>query len=296
MKNTIKIISASLLLFVMAVSCDEDNNNLGEQSPETGWVQFASASSTTGQTVPSHSINVQVNVPIYKEGLSISYTTAANDGDYTQFVLPSDRTGSVFADPSDYDRVVSINIPLQNMEVGRDFVTSFDVILTAVDKQGVTVGIQDTRPTVHTVTIPCSNPDVLPNDYFVGNYTIEDVMAQIGPGNGTENIGSGTVTLTVDPSDPNRRLFSASILPAFTGGALVPFALEFTTDDTVTLGQFSSSGISCSGPAYGFDAASEADSVPWDICNDQVITINYTEDPLVGCGGPYAASFRLTKI
>lgn len=193
---------------------------------------------------------------------------------------------------------MSIDLDLANMELGRGFVTSFDVTLTAVDASSVSVGVTgSTSTTTHRVTIPCSNPDVLPATYFVGDYAIADVVAQIGPGNGTENFGAGTVTLTVDPFNPNVRLFESTILPAFTGGAAFAVSIEFSEDDYVTLGGFVGAGISCNGvDEYGFTSAAAADSVPWDICNDINVTIQYAEDPNSACGGPYASSFSLIKL
>jgi len=298
MKNIFKIIP--LLLLAITFGCDDNEENRFRSDPSTGFIEYYTAATTTGQTQPSISVPVAIRVPEYNNGLSFTYSIQAVEGDFTQFV--SSTGGTVIMDPSvqssaDGDsRAASVDLDLANMEVGRDFVTSFDIILTAVDVNGVTLG-GVTNILSHRVTIPCSNPDVLLPDYFVGDYAIADVTAQIGPGNGTENIATGVVTLSVDPFNPNVRLFEIVILPAFTGGALVPASLEFSVDDVVTLGGFSGGNISCNGVAeYGYGPAAAEDSGPWDICNDQSITINYSEDPLVACGGPYPASFSLTKI
>ncbi|MEM5566030.1 hypothetical protein WNY78_12985 [Psychroserpens sp. AS72] len=300
MKKILKTIS--ILLLVITFSCGDDDNGRFSSDPSSGWIEFFTSSTTTGQTVSSVTIPVSVRVPEYLNGLNITYTIEAVEGDYTQFV--SSNGGTLFADPAlvggedIYARALNVDLELMNMEVGRDFVTSFDVILTAVDASNVTIGVPgSSHITSHRVTIPCSNPDVLPADYFVGDYAISDVAASIGPGNGTENFGAGTVTLTVDPFNPNVRLFEATILPAFTGGAPFPTSIEFSVDDYVTLGGYVGAGISCNGvDEYGFTSAAAADSVPWDVCNDLSITINYVEDPNIACGGPYASSFSLTKL
>jgi|GEM_PF-3508656 len=296
MKNIFKNIFVLTLGLLVLQGCDSGTDSRFQVDPTSGWVEFRTAATTTGQTSPLVSIPVDINVPVYPNGFSVNYEMTAVEGDFTNYV--NQTSGSLFVDPelTEPTRIAALDIPLVNMEAGRDFVTSFDITITSTSS-GVGVGVDDTSITTHRVTIPCSNPDVLPSDYFVGDYEIADVDATIGPGNGTENIGSGVVTLTVDPNNPNRRLFEASILPAFTGGALVPFSLEFDVDnDVVSLGGFSGSGLSCSGPEYGFTGAAADASGPWDVCNDQSITIQYVEDPLVGCGGPYAASFSLTKV
>jgi hypothetical protein len=299
MKNIFKIIP--ILILAITFGCDDDENRF-VSDPSTGWIEFQSSATTTGQTVSVVSIPLSIRVPEFNNGLNISYSIQGVEGDFTQFV--SGNGGSVFADPTiqsgvnGESRALSIDLDLANMEFGRDFVTSFDVILTAVDASSVTIGVPgSTNILTHRVTIPCSNPDVLPATYFVGDYAIADVVGQIGPGNGTENFGAATVTLTVDPFNPNVRLFESTILPAFTGGAPFPISIEFSEDDYVTLGGYVGAGISCNGAdEFGFTSAAAADSVPWDVCNDMNITIQYVEDPNVAGGCPYASSFSLIKL
>ncbi|MEY8847791.1 hypothetical protein AB9K26_03195 [Psychroserpens sp. XS_ASV72] len=292
MKNIIKIIPILLLVFV--VGCDQSDSRFRDD-PTSGWVEFFTAATTTGQTASSVTIPVEINVPVYENGLNITYTITAVEGDFTQFV--SSSGGTLFVDPTVINRSASITIPLMNMDLGRNFVTSFDVTITDVNVNTVGIGVDDSSVTAHRVTIPCSNPDVLPADYFVGDYMIADVAATIGPGNGTSNMAPGTVTLTVDPNNPNVRLFSSPMVPAFTGGTPFSASLSFSEDDYVTLGGYIGLGISCNGAdEYGFTGAAAADSGPWDVCNDQTITIQYTEDPNGSCGGPFPSSFSLTRL
>lgn len=296
MKNIFKNIFLLILGVIVLQGCDSGQESRWAVTPTSGWVEFRSASTTTGQTSPLVTVPIDIKVPVYPNGFNISYEMTAVEGDFTQYV--SQTSGTLFVDPvlTEPTRIADLDIPLVNMEAGRNFVTSFDITITSTSS-GIGVGVDDTSITTHRVTIPCSNPDVLPSDYFVGDYEIADVTATIGPGNGTQNIGSGVVTLSVDPNNPNRRLFQAQVLPAFTGGALYDFSIEFDVDnDVVSLGGFTGSGISCSGPEYGYTGAAADASGPWDVCNDESITIQYVEDPLVGCGGPYAASFSLTKV
>ncbi len=298
MKNIFKIIPYSLLLLVFGCQ-NEDGVNEGKfnPNPESGWVEFTRTQTTAGQSASTVSVPVKINVPVYQDGLNIAYSFQAAEGDYTQYVTSSG--GTVFADPDDYsidnNRIVTISIPLVNLESPRDFVTSFDVVLTSVDAGAVGIGVDEDSIVVHRVIIPCSNPDVLPTDYFVGDYVLADVDGTIGPGNGTENFGSGVVTLTVDPFNPNARLFSAGILPAF-NPEIELISIEFSTDDnTVILGNVDPS-LACGAgaPPYIYVSAGAANRTEWDICNDQFITINYTEDPNGSCGGPYVSSFSLT--
>lgn len=288
-----KSISFVLVLgLIILQGCDTGSDSRFNNDPTSGWVEFVAATTTTGQTSSSVSIPLSINVPIYENGLNVSYTIAAGEGDFTQFVASS--SGTAFIDPVIETRVVSIEIPLMNMDAGRDFITSFDVTITSVDN-GVRVGVDESSITTHTVTIPCSNPEMVGADFFVGDYSIVDVEATIGPGNGTENFAAGTVTLAVDPTNANRRVFSVGALPAF-NGEIETVTIEFTTDNVVILGDVDPS-LSCGGGIpYTFTGASVADSSPWDICNDSAITVVYTEDPFGSCGGPYVSSFTLTAL
>ncbi|OIQ21563.1 MAG: hypothetical protein BM549_08965 [Lacinutrix sp. MedPE-SW] len=292
MKKYIKIV-ALFCVTVFLFNCNEDDNYV---SPDTssGWVEFAGTATTTGQTSPLVTIPLSVNVPVYRDGLDISYTITPVEGDYTQFISGG-ATGTAFANPADYSRTTTIDLELMNMEEGRDFVTSFDITLTAVSGQNVSLGLDETSVLVHRVTIPCSNPESIPATYFVGDYAISDVAATIGPGNGTENFAAGTVTLSVDPTDPNKRVFTASVLPAFNAQPEI-VVIEFSTDNTAKLDGFVDPGLACSAAGPYIFTASTGTNNPWDICNDQTITIQYTEDPNASCGGPFASSFSLTKI
>lgn len=294
MKNIFKIVYSTIIITLVMASCTtDDGSSRFQHNPEQGWVEFQSAATTTGQAVNNVQVPVSIEVPIYKNGFTISYSFESVEGDYTQFV--NTTSGTVFVDPQDATRSPRISIDLVNMDVGRDFVTRFDVILTATDNSGIDVGVDNTSILRHTITIPCSNPAVLPNDYFVGDYVLADVAATIGPNNGSENFAGATVTLTVDPTNPNRRIFTAGVVPAFNPNA-EQVIIEFTTDNIAILAADVDPGLACGAGAPPYIYSTNADGVAWDICSDDAITIPYVEDPNTSCGGPYASSFSLTKV
>ena len=304
MKNTIKFLAFTLLAAVILNGCDSSeglNDGRFNQNPEAGWVDFDASSNevTILGTQATLNVPVQINVPSYPNGFNISYQLEAAEGDFTPFVTVT--TGSVFADPNApnaTERTVDIVLEFQNLDQERLMVNSFDVVLTGTDNDNVRAGVDANSTTSsirYRVNIPCSNPQVIPSDFFVGDYAISDVAATIGPGNGTENFAAGTVTLIVDPLDPNGRVFQAGVLPAF-NAEIETVRINFTTDNVVTLGVVDPS-LSCGGGIpYAYDAADIATSTPWDICNDNSITVVYTEDPFGSCGGPFVSSFNLTKL
>lgn len=290
MRNIIKIVFVAVL--AVTFNCeDKDNSDKFRSDPTTGYIQFNSAATTTGQASESVSVPLNVAVPVYTNGLTINYSLEGVEGDFTQFV--SQTSGTVYADPTDYSRDVNVVIELMNMDIGRDFVTSFDIVLESADAAGVLIGLEEDSIIRHTVTIPCSNPEVIPSDYFVGDYAITDVEATIGPGNGTENFAAGTVTLTAGVG--NTRLFSAAVLPAF-NSEIEMVTIDFTTDNVVVLSGAVDPSLSCDGATpYVFTSAADGNT-PWDVCNDNTITVVYTEDPNSSCGGPFVSSFTLTKL
>ena len=304
MKKTIKFFACALLALALFNGCDSSNGlNDGRfnESPENGWVDFDSSTNeiTILGTQTTLNVPVQINVPSYPNGFNISYQLEGVDGDFTPFVTAT--SGTTFADPNApnaSDRIANIVITFQNLDQERLMVNSFDVVLTGTDSPTVRAGVDpnSTTSTVrYRVNIPCSNPAALPSDYFVGDYAIADVVAALGPGNGTENFASGTVTLTVDPTNPNRRVFQSGVLPAF-NAELETIILDFTADNVVSINDVDPS-LSCGGGVpYTFAAAAIADSTPWDICNDNSITVVYSEDVSASCGGPFVASFSLTKL
>ncbi len=299
-----KLYILAFLSLVLVFSCNQnDLEDKFDENELSGWVDFdPSANSATvnaSEATTQLAVPFRVNVPAYPNGLNVSYRLEAVSGDFTPFV--TNTSGTEFVDPYAFDandRIGRFNIGFINLDVIRSAVITFDVIITNVDVSSVGVGVDDSSVLSYRVTIPCTNPDVLPNDFFVGEYTLADVTGTIGPSNGTSNFEAGTVTLAVDVFNPNLRNFTSGGLPAFTGGTQFAFSLLFSDNDTVTLAGFTGLNIACGAgaPEYGFDSAAAADSASWDICNDQEIVITYTEDPLGSCGGPFLSSFVLTKI
>ena len=132
----------------------------------------------------------------------------------------------------------------------------------------------------------------VPADFLVGEYEIEDVSATIGPGNGSANFASETVTIEIGESD-TERVFTATILPGIGGEELITLDLicnEFILREV-------DPGIFCTeGTPYIYSEASS--NTTYDINNPQnEYIINYTEDPNGSCqGSPFNSSFSLTKV
>ena len=160
MKNVLKIITVLTLSLFLFQGCNElDNSRFGSQ-PTTGWVEFQGSGSTTISLLTTQlELPLEINVPIYQNGLNISYTLEAVQGDFSQIVT----TGSnIFVDPADDLRQASVVLDFANLDQLTDVVV-FDVVLTGVDVTGVNVGVDENSVTTFRVSTPC--PIVVSSTY-----------------------------------------------------------------------------------------------------------------------------------
>ncbi|WP_052172412.1 BspA family leucine-rich repeat surface protein [Psychroserpens jangbogonensis] len=138
-----------------------------------------------------------------------------------------------------------------------------------------------------------TNPEVncdVPSTYFVGEYEIEDNEATTGPTNASSNFESGTYLVTANGT---MRSFQIGLLPGFTPSA-------FTVELNLDCGSIQMTDIDldlyCSINTLIFASTSDTNSTTYDLSDDSSFIINYIEDPLGSCGGPFESSFRMTKV
>jgi hypothetical protein len=150
MKNIIKF--ALLLLLSVTFSCSTSDGRFKDE-PTSGWVEFdVSTPGTTISPVTTQLVlPVSVNVPVYPNGLNISYELQAVQGDFTQIVSTGNN---IYLDPQDLDRDAEVVLDFQNI-AGLPTVIIFDVVITGADADGVTVGIGDESITRYRVSTPC---------------------------------------------------------------------------------------------------------------------------------------------
>ncbi|WP_124980115.1 hypothetical protein [Nonlabens xiamenensis] len=150
------------------------------------------------------------------------------------------------------------------------------VVLRIEDGAGFSVG----QPTTINVFQVCP----IPADYMVGDYSLFNLSGVVGPGNGTENFESGTVTLSVG-SSPSQRVFSAAIYPGFR-----PTAVNNTINlvcGNLVLGQTGPSpALGCTATPLLFGPATN--QTTYDLSDDTNIIVAYNEDIDGSCGGPFA--------
>jgi len=287
-KLNITIVLLSLVLF----SCDDFEPTVfnGENPNNQSLVGFESGAINLAVPIDSETeIEVTVNVS----------TISESDRTLQIDLVEPDEDAENIAFPETYDFPPTMTIPansyqgtflIQGYDMGlvEPQARTFEIALTSADEDDVF--------STQNATVSVFEVCPVPGDFLVGDYSIEDVAASIGPGNGTENFAAGTISITVG-EQPTDRLFTVGVLPAFAGDRDVTLSLvcnEFVLQNV-------DPNLTCDGGAnsYVFTSASNGNNpnTTYDLDNVQTeYIINYTEDPNGSCGGPFQSSFRLTKI
>ncbi len=189
MKNLLKIFGFVLLVITFN-SCDDGVNSFSE-TPTDGWVEFSgSGSATISLVTESLELPININVPVYSNGLNIGYSLEAVQGDFNQIVSTATST---FADPAADTRTAAIELNFSNLESLTDVVV-FDVVLTSVDAQGVSVGIDETSLTRYRISTPCP---IVTGSSYTGTASSGGTLIQDGYTANLTDLGNLTYSLDV---------------------------------------------------------------------------------------------------
>ncbi len=223
--SIMKIIYRTLSLFLIVsilYSCDNsegENEGKFESDPETGWVQFAAASSAAinidgFDTSSPLEVPVEVNVPVVRNDLNIGYQLVGVSGADPNTVFSNNGQ---LVNPGGTSSHFDVDFPTINFDISEAAAISeplvFDVVLTSTSSGDVTVGIEgSTRPISHRIEIcPSLSSSV---NTFIGDYrlTVPSGASAFGVEVFTEN---QIVTLSEGPNGPFSRQFTTVYLPAF---------------------------------------------------------------------------------
>ena len=282
MNKILQIVPILLLAFTFSCEQDDDNSRFSDD-PTTGWVEFSTPTSGTTISIITEELQipVSVRVPVYENGLTITYTLVPVQGDFSSIVTTGN---SIFVEPGQNGEengntnLGKIVLNFSNVADLTDIVV-FDVVLTGTDASGVQVGLGDNSITSYRISTPCP----LDVDAIAGNYDVDEVF--------TDGVNAGLslaaafgesyqVNLSLDPNDLTQTRFILSNSPGydqyFVNGATA--SLD-TCNGTVTYSTPLNLGL---------------------FANMTVISTSYTETPAVfvangtlGNYGPY--QFVLTK-
>lgn len=287
MKNIIKLIP--FILLIVTLSC-ENNDGRFTDNPASGWIEFRSSQTVTSLKPTNVSIPLDINVPVYTQGLTISYILEAVEGDFTPFV--QSNSGSIYADPTINDRTgYTIEIPLVNTDGIRTTDTEFNIVLTNVDASGVSIGVDATSIVKHTIIIPCTPALVIAPDAYLGEY-----MLSVPSGQslfGVNLFNEQIVTLIATGTGNLSRSFNAPYLPDFSSS---PETMTFTiTNGDIIVGLT----ITSTGCSSAIRLIGNPNAIIKAPCDDKEILLNMLDfyNGSGGCGvSNEPIQLKLTKV
>ena len=287
MKNIIKLVS--FIILIVTLGCENSDGRFTD-NPASGWVEFRSGQTQTSLRATNVSIQVDVNVPVYPEGLNISYILEAVEGDFSPFV--QSNSGTLYVDPTnDYRYVNAIDIPLINTDGIRTSDVKFNVVLTGVNASGVSVGVDATSIVKHTVIIPCTPAQVLASDAFLGEYML---TVPSGPSLfGVNLFDEQIVTLTATGAGNLSRTFDARYLPFYSAS---PETMIFTVTDGNIIVGLTPTSTGCSSAIQLNGNPNNIITAP---CDDEEIVLNMLDfyNGSGGCGvSNVPVQLKLTKV
>ena len=270
MKKILKLIP--ILFLVLTFSCEQDDDNSRfYNDPTSGWVEFATPSSgtTVSPFAESLSLPVSLRVPVYEGGLNVTYSLVAVEGDFTSIVgtlstdtlsFSSDVSPGADGTPS----VQNIVIAFENLDLVTEPIV-FDVVLTAVDVDGVTIGVDDDSITSYRVSTPC--PVVTSATYNV------DVAALGG------SAPSHTVDLVPVSGVANQYTVTSTWGPTFLSWATGDDSYDdqYLYSATISINDDLTVSVVSTDSTVGGDGSAETDGYgTYDSCND-VFLITLTQ-------------------
>ncbi len=191
MKNIYKILFLSI--FVFAIGCENETDPRFQDLPETGWIQFGTASTTVAVTDRTTTIRipVQFTAPINLSNVNVTYSVSIVSGGAPSTVVTGLGSSLTIAGNTNlaFIELDPVSDAVQQLIDNGDSV--FDITLTGADR-GLSVGLADGSARVtHTVNLLCGG-EPLPGGYVV------DMQDSWGDGWQTTTNGGGdgmTVTL-----------------------------------------------------------------------------------------------------
>ena len=271
-----------ILLVALLQSCDPDKVDDDFLADVKVYSEFGRSNLTLpvlDGEANTASVAVKVSTPTNTSGLTLNVLPKSDAVEGTDFTL--DTSDLSFSD----GEIEGILLIQGIFEAASLDGKSLFLELQSTDENVVVQG-----NTILEVRIEKQCP--VSSDYLVGEYTISDVQATIGPGNGVNNF-AGTVNIEIG-SSATARVFDVAFLAGFgTSPAQIELSLIcgnlfFNTTNTVPL--------ACDGVnLIGYSPNPNAEMV-YSEDDDSSFVISYTEDQNGSCGGPFESSFRLTKV
>ncbi|MCH2194130.1 hypothetical protein [Kordia sp.] len=244
MKKIVKLFILPLVL-VLTYSCVSDDDSRFQANPESGWIEFPSATTTTSVNSSLETISIPVNftAPINTSNVSVSYTIQDVLGNASDAITAS---GTVNIAPNTNTATIDLSVvPGADVALVSSDIT-FDIVLQSASR-GIGIGLSDgSATTVHTVNLVCDlTLDLGGMNSVTTNYGYHDFLPSFNPHTEvTEIVDNGDGTFFIQD-------FSGGL---YNGG---PYSAAYNTGPTSFDVNFSNS---CNKIQW------EGQSDPWGAC------------------------------
>ena len=202
---------------------------------------------------------------------------ASSNAEETQYQFNT----SVTIPAGDYNGYVTVKgLKAGNMELG--IAKKLVLNISAASEEGI---ISTDTFTVNLLLF-CDEPTPLADTLFVGNYLIEQTTPYVdGP-----TLSDGTI-VALTKVDGNTREFQTETYPQYCSGSFLALQVKFICDQIVVPAQ--NTICRCSDITDWFSPAASPTS--YDITDDSVFFVTFTDDTQGDCGAPAQTTYKFTK-
>lgn len=278
-----KKIIAALMVVTLFFSCEETQNVIYDGSQT--FVGFSTPTSNLDVVIDeSSSIEVTVTSSTLSSAdrsveISVSESSTADAENYvvpTSVVIPANEHFGTFT--------------IQGIDNSLDITTQTIVLNLSGSLAATNLSAES-----HTVRIKQICP--VPDTFFVGDYLIEEI-SPVSATNGSALSNNSVVEVYIpNNADGNpistQRAFETEAFPMFCPGTLFQFEIDLVCNELVVpLGRTT---CSCGGNFDDYWGPAPV-STTYDVADDSVIEVNFTDDTQDACGGGTSVvTYRFTK-
>jgi len=184
--------------------------------------------------------------------------------------------------------LTTLSVNESDLNGGDQFSIRFELVLTDgrrfsfAQNSGTLTGSYFASPFLYTPSVTCP----VPSTYFVGDYLIEQISAEVdGP-----TLSTGTVVSVEIGETSTARVFQTANYPNYCA-TLRPFVLDLICGTITVPSQ--NSGCACGDGADWFTDPEVPNT--YDISDDSVFEITFTDDAQSNCSSPAQTTYRFTK-
>jgi len=182
--NKYLILFLSLATFI---ACDEDNNGLGDENPEYGWLQFDGTDPSVviinDDLINDQTTEIEIpfryTAPINKSAIQVGYVISNVEGVSSEIITASSGTATIAANT--LDGIITISVDLDDLALNLETLYTFDVVMQS-NNTGVEMGLAPDFSSSYRVTIKRCTPAELAGMYSVTTtWSVHDFLPDFNP-------------------------------------------------------------------------------------------------------------------